>query len=98
MTSIHSITVIYSYISYTFRSMFKQIEFRCFSTLLKNRIVDNMPITWCYEVADSVKKYCSTGFPIGCAVTEAGQPKDACVINVSVLILIFFVVVIESFI
>ena len=42
-----------------------------------------MPITWCYEVADSLKKYCSTGFPIGCAVTDAGQPKDACVINVS---------------
>lgn len=50
---------------------------------MKNRIVDNMPITWCYEVADSLKKYCSTGFPIGCAVTDAGQPKDACVINVS---------------
>lgn len=47
-----------------------------------NRIVDNMPITWCYEVADSQKKYCSTGFPIGCSVTDAGQPKDACVISV----------------
>lgn len=44
-------------------------------------IVDNMPITWCYEVADSPKRYCSTGFPIGCAVTNAGQPKDACVIS-----------------
>uniref|UniRef100_A0A7M5UXH4 Transmembrane 9 superfamily member n=2 Tax=Clytia hemisphaerica TaxID=252671 RepID=A0A7M5UXH4_9CNID len=40
-----------------------------------------MPITWCYEVADSAKKYCSTGFPIGCAITDAGQPKDACVIS-----------------
>ena len=47
------------------------------------RIVDNMPITWCYEVADSEKKYCSTGFPIGCTVTDAGQAKDACVISVS---------------
>ena len=47
------------------------------------RIVDNMPITWCYEVADSDKKYCSTGFPIGCSVTGASQPKDACVISVS---------------
>ena len=40
-----------------------------------------MPITWCYEVADSTKKYCSPGFPVGCWVTENGQPKDACVIN-----------------
>lgn len=47
-----------------------------------------MPITWCYEVADSLKKYCSTGFPIGCAVTDAGQPKDACVIDVSILIIV----------
>lgn len=44
-------------------------------------IVDNMPITWCYDVADTTKKYCSTGFPIGCWVTENGQPKDACVIS-----------------
>ena len=50
-----------------------------------------MPITWCYEVADSQKKYCSTGFPIGCSVTDAGQPKDACVISVSyVLIFLLF--------
>jgi len=45
-----------------------------------------MPITWCYEVADSTKKYCSTGFPIGCSVTDASQPKDACVISVCVLV------------
>lgn len=44
-----------------------------------------MPVTWCYEVADSAQKYCSTGFPIGCYVTEGNQPKDACVISVSVL-------------
>jgi len=44
-------------------------------------IVDNMPVTWCYEVADSAQKYCSTGFPIGCYVTEGNQPKDACVIS-----------------
>ena len=44
-------------------------------------IVDNMPITWCYDVADSTKKYCAPGFPIGCWVTESSQPKDACVIH-----------------
>lgn len=44
-------------------------------------IIDNMPITWCYDVADSTKKYCATGFPIGCWVTKQGQPKDACVIS-----------------
>ncbi|KAG5843642.1 transmembrane 9 superfamily member 2-like [Anguilla anguilla] len=43
-------------------------------------IVDNMPVTWCYEVEDGLK-YCNPGFPIGCLVTESGQPKDACVIN-----------------
>lgn len=48
---------------------------------LHHWIVDNMPITWCYDVADTTKKYCSTGFPVGCWVTESGQPKDACVIS-----------------
>ncbi|KAJ8266944.1 hypothetical protein GJAV_G00136450 [Gymnothorax javanicus] len=43
-------------------------------------IVDNMPVTWCYDV-DKGQKYCSPGFPIGCFVTPAGQPKDACIIN-----------------
>jgi len=43
-------------------------------------IVDNMPVTWCYDVADvSNEKYCATGFPIGCFVTEHNQQKDACV-------------------
>ncbi|XP_065055621.1 transmembrane 9 superfamily member 2-like [Rhopilema esculentum] len=44
-------------------------------------IVDNMPITWCYEVADEDQKYCSTGFPVGCFVTESSVPQDACVIS-----------------
>ncbi|XP_061103640.1 transmembrane 9 superfamily member 2-like [Conger conger] len=43
-------------------------------------IVDNMPVTWCYEV-DGGQKFCNPGFPIGCLVTETGQAKDACVIN-----------------
>ncbi|XP_018601199.1 transmembrane 9 superfamily member 2 [Scleropages formosus] len=43
-------------------------------------IVDNMPVTWCYEVEAS-QKFCNPGFPIGCYVTEASQPKDACVVN-----------------
>uniref|UniRef100_A0A665ULY9 Transmembrane 9 superfamily member n=1 Tax=Echeneis naucrates TaxID=173247 RepID=A0A665ULY9_ECHNA len=43
-------------------------------------IVDNMPVTWCYDVEDG-QKFCNPGFPIGCYVTEAGQPKDACVVN-----------------
>lgn len=42
-------------------------------------ILDNMPVAWCYEVADEEKKYCSTGFPIGCHVSEDGQQRDACV-------------------
>ena len=40
-----------------------------------------MPVTWCYDVADE-SKYCSTGFPIGCHVSEDGQARDACVTSV----------------
>ncbi|XP_062380336.1 transmembrane 9 superfamily protein member 5 isoform X2 [Sardina pilchardus] len=43
-------------------------------------IVDNMPVTWCYDVEDN-QKYCNPGFPIGCLVTPDGRPKDACVIS-----------------
>lgn len=43
-------------------------------------IVDNMPVTWCYDVEDN-QKFCNPGFPIGCYVTESGRPKDACVVN-----------------
>jgi len=43
-------------------------------------IVDNMPVTWCYDVEDA-QKYCNPGFPIGCLVTSDGRAKDACVIN-----------------
>ncbi|KAM7425351.1 transmembrane 9 superfamily member 2 [Porites harrisoni] len=42
-------------------------------------IIDNMPVTWCYDVADDTTQYCSTGFPIGCYVSEDGQAQDACV-------------------
>lgn len=28
-------------------------------------IVDNMPVTWCYQV-ESNRQFCSTGFPMGC--------------------------------
>ncbi|XP_073710318.1 transmembrane 9 superfamily protein member 5 isoform X1 [Misgurnus anguillicaudatus] len=43
-------------------------------------IVDNMPVTWCYNVEDD-QKVCNPGFPIGCLVNQEGKPKDACVIN-----------------
>lgn len=46
------------------------------------RIVDNMPVTWCYDVEDN-QKFCNPGFPIGCYVTDTGRAKDACVVNVS---------------
>lgn len=48
------------------------------------RIVDNMPVTWCYEVEDN-QKFCNPGFPIGCYVTKEGHPRGACVISVSSL-------------
>ncbi|KAM4621688.1 transmembrane 9 superfamily protein member 5 isoform 2-T2 [Polymixia lowei] len=43
-------------------------------------IIDNMPVTWCYDVEEN-QKYCNPGFPIGCLVTSDGRAKDACVIN-----------------
>lgn len=43
-------------------------------------ILDNMPITWCYQV-ENQQHYCSTGFPMGCYVDKTGQPQDACVIS-----------------
>ncbi|XP_048370362.1 transmembrane 9 superfamily member 2-like [Sphaerodactylus townsendi] len=43
-------------------------------------IIDNMPVTWCYDVEDR-QKYCNPGFPIGCFVTAAGRVKDACVMS-----------------
>lgn len=49
------------------------------------RIVDNMPVTWCYDVEEN-QKYCNPGFPIGCLVTTDGRAKDACVINVSSIV------------
>ncbi|OTF82752.1 hypothetical protein BLA29_009933, partial [Euroglyphus maynei] len=44
-------------------------------------IVDNMPVTWCYDV-EGGQKYCSTGFPMGCYVDKDGIAKDACVMNI----------------
>uniref|UniRef100_A0A8C6QCT0 Transmembrane 9 superfamily member n=2 Tax=Nannospalax galili TaxID=1026970 RepID=A0A8C6QCT0_NANGA len=43
-------------------------------------IVDNMPVTWCYDVEDG-QRFCNPGFPIGCYITDKGHAKDACVIN-----------------
>uniref|UniRef100_A0A8C4NE14 Transmembrane 9 superfamily member n=1 Tax=Eptatretus burgeri TaxID=7764 RepID=A0A8C4NE14_EPTBU len=44
-------------------------------------IIDNMPVTWCYDVEDGAK-YCSTGFPVGCFVNDEVHAKDTCAINV----------------
>uniref|UniRef100_A0A803STZ6 Transmembrane 9 superfamily member n=1 Tax=Anolis carolinensis TaxID=28377 RepID=A0A803STZ6_ANOCA len=43
-------------------------------------IIDNMPVTWCYDVEDG-QKYCNPGFPIGCFVASDGRAKDACIIS-----------------
>ncbi|XP_053895204.1 transmembrane 9 superfamily member 2-like [Malaclemys terrapin pileata] len=43
-------------------------------------IIDNMPVTWCYQVEDE-HKYCNPGFPIGCFITTDGRVKDACIID-----------------
>jgi len=41
-------------------------------------IIDNMPVTWCFNVLEKNIQICSTGFPIGCYVNEAGRGKDGC--------------------
>ncbi|XP_045031762.1 transmembrane 9 superfamily member 2 isoform X1 [Daphnia magna] len=43
-------------------------------------IVDNMPVTWCYQ-GEPGQQFCSTGFPMGCYLPKSGKPKDACVMN-----------------
>ena len=45
------------------------------------RIVDNMPMAWCYDT-NSQQKFCNPGFPIGCFVGPDGVKHDACQIDV----------------
>ncbi|KAI4545094.1 hypothetical protein MG293_005360 [Ovis ammon polii] len=40
-------------------------------------IIDNMPVVWCRDI-NGGNKYCTTGFPIGCFVTQSGVSSDAC--------------------
>ena len=47
------------------------------SVYVCGRIVDNLPITWCYLTENS-QTYCSTGFPIGCFNKKTGANKDGC--------------------
>ncbi|KAG8144644.1 putative Transmembrane 9 superfamily member protein [Naja naja] len=43
-------------------------------------IIDNMPVTWCYNVEDSLK-YCNPGFPVGCYIASDGRIKDFCIMS-----------------
>ncbi|XP_043463720.1 transmembrane 9 superfamily member 2 isoform X1 [Leptopilina heterotoma] len=43
-------------------------------------IVDNMPVTWCYSVAED-RQYCSIGFPMGCFNGQTRTEEDPCGIN-----------------
>uniref|UniRef100_A0A673UT92 Transmembrane 9 superfamily member n=2 Tax=Suricata suricatta TaxID=37032 RepID=A0A673UT92_SURSU len=43
-------------------------------------IIDNMPVIWCHNTKDG-KKSCTPGFPIGCFITQSGEPKHACLIH-----------------
>ncbi|OQV14313.1 Transmembrane 9 superfamily member 2 [Hypsibius exemplaris] len=51
--------------------------------------MDNMPVTWCYDVApingEGREEYCSTGFPMGCYITREGTPKYPCPIQAEAL-------------
>lgn len=31
-----------------------------------NWIVDNMPVTWCYQFFENDRQFCTTNFPMGC--------------------------------
>lgn len=42
-------------------------------------IVDNMPVTWCYQLEDG-RQYCSTGFPMGCFLRDSRSQQD-CTVN-----------------
>uniref|UniRef100_H0XK40 Transmembrane 9 superfamily member n=1 Tax=Otolemur garnettii TaxID=30611 RepID=H0XK40_OTOGA len=41
-------------------------------------IIDNMPVTWCRDM-ESGQKYCKTGFPIGCFITDGSISKHDCI-------------------
>uniref|UniRef100_A0A8C6CY56 Transmembrane 9 superfamily member n=1 Tax=Moschus moschiferus TaxID=68415 RepID=A0A8C6CY56_MOSMO len=43
-------------------------------------IIDNMPVVWCRDI-NGGNKYCTTGFPIGCFVTQSGVSSDACIMH-----------------
>ncbi|XP_075211527.1 transmembrane 9 superfamily protein member 2 [Lycorma delicatula] len=43
-------------------------------------IVDNMPVTWCYNI-DNNQQYCNTGFPMGCYVHDRLRDEDICMLN-----------------
>lgn len=60
------------------------------------RIVDNMPVTWCYLVEVN-QQFCSTGFPMGCYVNSARQPKDACVMNVCIVVYLRITKVLDQY-
>uniref|UniRef100_A0A9L0JBZ5 Transmembrane 9 superfamily member n=1 Tax=Equus asinus TaxID=9793 RepID=A0A9L0JBZ5_EQUAS len=50
----------------------QKLEFLKKSMLLNYQhhwIVDNMPVTWCYDVEDG-QRFCNPGFPIGCYITD----------------------------
>ena len=49
-------------------------------------VIDNLPVTWCYHVADSETEFCTTRFPIGCYVGQDGVRQEFCYLSVSVTI------------
>lgn len=52
----------------------------CLRTKRYFRILDNMPVTFCF-INQQNEDVCTTGFPMGCYVTNDGRPKDACVLD-----------------
>ncbi|KAJ6663337.1 hypothetical protein lerEdw1_010474 [Lerista edwardsae] len=62
------------------RSLPIRWELQNYLNVSLGRIVDNMPVTWCYNIEET-QKYCNPGFPVGCFVAADGRVKDACVMS-----------------
>lgn len=65
------------------REKLKFLKERIHEGYMHQWVVDNMPVTWCYKILESTKPFCTTRFPVGCYITDAGQKHDACFLSVS---------------
>ena len=62
----------------------------CSSVAYHCRIIDNLPAVFCYHVQQvpggPPVEHCDRSFPIGCYVTDGGEPKDFCAAEVRAIV------------